>query len=88
METSPDNNLHRVVEFLRNFNQAEFQRTLPDTESRSVAGHRVHSLVPLTPPFMDHKVVIRVLSLTRTLSVDTLFGDRAHRPLRTASLSP
>ena len=56
-------------------------RTLPDTESRSVAGHKTHSLVPLTPPFMDQKVVLRVLSLTRTLSFDTLFRDRAHRPL-------
>ena len=31
---------------------------LPDTESRSVAGHKTHSLVPLTPPFMDQKVVL------------------------------
>ena len=30
-------------------------RILPDTESRSVAGHRAHSLVSLTPPFMDQK---------------------------------
>ena len=62
--------------------------TLPDTESRSVASHKAHSLVPLTPPFMDQKVVLRVLSLTRTLYVDALFGDRAHRPLRIASFSP
>ena len=60
-----------------------FQWTLPDTESRSAAGLKAHSLVPLNPPFVDQKVVLRVLSLTRTLSVDTLFGDR---PLRAASL--
>ena len=86
--TKPDNNQHCVVKFLRNFNQAAPQRTLPDTESRSVAGHRAHSLVPLTPPFMDQKVTLRVLSLTGTLSVDTLFRDRANRPLDVASLSP
>ena len=27
-----------------------FQRTPPDTESRSAAGHKAHSLVPITPP--------------------------------------
>ena len=61
-------------------------RTLPDTESRSVAGHRAHSFLSLTPPFMDQKVVLRVASLTRTLSVDTLFRDRAHRLLHVSSL--
>ena len=52
-----------------------FPWTLPDTESRSVAGHKAHSLAPLTPPFMDQKVVLRVLSLTRTLFLETLFGN-------------
>ena len=34
-----------------------FQWTLPDTESHSVAGLKAHSLEPLTPPFMDQKLV-------------------------------
>ena len=41
----------------------------------------------LTAHLLDQKVVLRVLSLTRTLSVDTLFRDRANRPLHEASLS-
>ena len=32
--------------------------------------------MPFTPPFMDQKVVLQVASLTRTLSVDTLFGNQ------------
>ena len=35
---------------------------------------------------MFQKVVLRVASLTRTLSVDTLFGDRAHRLLHVSGL--
>ena len=60
--------------FFATLTKLHFNRTHPDTEYLNVAGHRVYSLVPLTSPFRDQKVVLRVLLLTRTLSVDTLFG--------------
>ena len=46
----------------------------------SAQKNKARSLVPFTPSFMERKVVLRVASLTRSLSTPCL-GNQAHRPL-------